>query len=135
MKKQPIIIGIDYGIKNLGFSISDENLAESLKTIKISSFDEALTSVAETAGQLKASKIVIGISEGIMAEKTKVFAAAIKKRLKIPVILWDETLSSYQSRKYLTERKMSFIKRKQKEHLFSACIILQDYLDSQQNNC
>ena len=135
MKKQPIILGIDYGIRNLGFSISDGYLAQPLKTTKILSFDKALAVVAKTARQLKANKIIIGISEGAMAEKTQLFADAIKKRLKISVILWDETLSSCQSREYLAERKISYTKRKQKEHLFSACIILQDYLDSHSNNC
>ena len=135
MKKQPIIIGIDYGIRNLGFSISDGDLVQPLKTMKISSFNNALEIVVKTAKQFKIDKIVIGISEGVMAEKTQLFADAIKKQLKIPVILSDETLSSYQSRQYLAEQKTPFAKRKQKEHLFSACIILQNYLDSQSNNC
>jgi len=135
MKKQPIILGIDYGIRNLGFAVSDGSLAQPLKTIKILSFNGALVAAVKTARQLKANKIVIGISEGSMAEKTQLFADTIKKKLKIPVVLWDETLSSYQSRQYLAERKIPFTKRKQKEHLFSACIILQNYLDSYSNNC
>ena len=135
MKKQSTILGIDYGIRNLGFSISDGSLAQPLKTKKILSFHGALTVAAKTARQLKADKIIIGISEGVMAEKTQLFADMIKKKLKIPVILWDETLSSYQSRQYLAEKKTPFAKRKQKEHLFSACIILQNYLDSHSNNC
>jgi len=130
MKKRLMILGIDYGIRNLGFAVSDGDLAEPLKTKKILSFNEALTIVAKTARQLKASKIVIGISEGAMAEKTRLFADTIKKKLKIPVVLWDETLSSYQSRQYLAREKITLAKRKQKEHIFSACIILQNYLDS-----
>jgi len=135
MKKQPIILGIDYGIRNLGFSISDGYLAQPLKTTKILSFDKALEVVAKTAKQSKADKIIIGISEGAMAEKTQLFADTIKKKLKIPIILSDETLSSRQSRQYLADSKTPYAKRKQKEHLFSACIILQDYLDSHSNNC
>lgn len=120
------ILGIDYGRKNIGLAYSIGSLAEPIAFIE--NDHNTIKHLKETCEHHKVKSIVIGISEGDMAEETRAFANKVKDELKFPVTLQDETLSSYETglKLFHTKRK----KRSQPQDAFQAATILQDYLDS-----
>jgi putative Holliday junction resolvase len=81
-------------------------------------------------------KIVIGYplrldgTEGIQCEKVNRFARLLEARLSLPVIKWDETLSSQTAEDILIQSRMRREKRKQIVDKMAAGIILQGYLNS-----
>ena len=134
-KKDANILGIDYGTKNIGLSFSQGYLAEPLKTIKTSVPAVILLEIKKIIKRKKIQKIIIGLPEGSIEEKVKEFSQMLKNISKVPVILWDETLSSFEAKKKMSQLGKHWRKRKQKEHEVAACLILQEYLDCLTDNC
>ncbi|WP_019720822.1 Holliday junction resolvase RuvX [Heyndrickxia coagulans] len=135
------IMGLDVGSKTVGVAVSDALgwTAQGIETIAINEakgnfgFDR----VAELAQIHGVEKIVVGFPKnmnntiGPRAEASKVYAEELKKRLNLPVILWDERLSTAQAEKILLEADVSRKKRKKVIDKMAASVILQGFLDSQ----
>ena len=121
------LLGIDYGLKNIGLAIASGPLAEPLKNFKLTPkiFDQ----ITLICSSMNIEKIVIGISEGKMAIQTKIFANDLQQRLKIPIEFQDETLTSQYAYQKLKESKAKNKKLKGPKHAFAATLILQEYLD------
>lgn len=134
-------MGLDVGSKTVGVAVSDALgwTAQGIETIAINEakgnfgFDR----VAELAQIHGVEKIVIGFPKnmnntiGPRAEASKVYAEELKKRLNLPVILWDERLSTAQAERILLEADVSRKKRKKVIDKMAASVILQGFLDSQ----
>ena len=131
-------LGIDYGEKKLGLALSDGILASpySLRSkIKDPLFARKLaqskqSKIQEICQKEKVGIIIIGISEGTMANKTRNFAEELKKITGLPVVYQDETLTSQEAVKKMIEAGKKKKYRQEKQHHIAACIILQNYLDS-----
>lgn len=116
------ILGIDFGEKKIGLAISEGDLAEPLGIIGVRDWESQIRRICQ---EQKIEKIVVGISEGEMAEKTKKFAVELGKAINLPVELQDETLTTSEA-----VAKMREIGKKIKdEDAISAALILQAYLD------
>jgi len=81
----------------------------------------------------KIEKIVVGVSEGEMAEETKKFGKKLEDKLGISVVFQDETLTTYEAQRFSIEAGIKRKKRKELEDAYSAALILQEYLDSHGN--
>jgi len=135
------IMGLDVGSKTVGVAVSDELgwTAQGIETITIDEekgkfgFDR----VAELANIHGVEKIVVGFPKnmnntiGPRAEASKAYAEELKKRLNLPVILWDERLSTMAAERILLEADVSRKKRKKVIDKMAASVILQGFLDSQ----
>ena len=126
------ILGIDYGRKKIGLAIAetDSNLAEPLRVIR---FQDFKILVAELRGIINNSgieKIVLGVSEGKMAEETKKFGVKLRENLQVPVVFQDETLTTHIAQELSIKAGIKRKKRKKMEDAYSATLILQDYLES-----
>lgn len=121
------ILGIDYGEAKIGLATTDGELAQPLGLIKRENGEKHIAHLCQEQG---IEKIVLGVSEGTMAEKTKEFGKALRKMTLLPVELWEESLTSQLARKKMIEAKKAILKRKNDEHLFAAALILQDYLNN-----
>lgn len=120
-------LGIDYGKAKIGLAISEGLLAEPFGIIKASAAPKRIVGVCR---EMSIQKIVIGISEGGMAEQTKKFAHELAKLTDLPIDYQDETLTSKEAL-----AKMSEVGKNWKdEDAVSAALILQTYLDNQFNN-
>ena len=81
-------------------------------------------------------EIVIGLplrmdgSPGTRVEKTKEFAIWLKKALNLPIIFWDERLTTQQAFKILHRQKLDGKEKKKLKDQVSAAIILSSYLES-----
>ncbi|MFW6123741.1 MAG: Holliday junction resolvase RuvX [Acidobacteriota bacterium] len=132
------ILGIDYGDKNIGLAVSDKMLitAQPLKSYKARSKREDAQFFKNLILKHKITKIVIGLplrmngSEGTRVQRTKKFAAWLKNTLNIPIVYWDERLTTKQASQIMRERGLSHKKKKELVDQISAVIILSSYLDS-----
>jgi len=135
------ILGIDFGESRTGLAISDESelIARGLSTFQAKKDKEFIPYLKKIIGQNEVREIVIGfpkMMDGSLGEKAKEvqkFAEKIKGVLEIPIVLWDERLSSVQSEKILREMGEKYTRQKQKVDQLSAVLILQNYLDYKRN--
>ncbi|CAG9619426.1 Holliday junction resolvase RuvX [Sutcliffiella rhizosphaerae] len=136
------ILGLDVGSKTVGVAISDEMgwTAQGLETIKI---DEAVKNlgikrIKQIIAEYKPEKVVIGLPKnmngtiGPRGEASKQYGDKLIDKTGLPVIYWDERLSTVAAERILLSADVSRKKRKQVIDKMAAVVILQGYLDSQQ---
>jgi putative Holliday junction resolvase len=129
------ILALDFGMKRVGVAISDplRLTAHGLKTLVGKTIPEMLTLVESIVREQHAVEIVVGHpllmsgAEGDLAEATREFASELERQLSVPVVLWDERLSSREAERILKDRKQH--RKKEDIDRISACLILQSYLD------
>jgi len=132
------ILGLDYGSKRIGVALCDELglTGQGLTTIVWKNRNQVLTALADLVRNHDVEKIVIGYplrldgTEGIQCEKINRFARLLEARLSLPVIKWDETLSSRTAEDILIQSGVRREKRKNIVDKMAAGIILQGYLNS-----
>ena len=131
------ILGIDYGEKRIGLALSDEMemTARGLSVIERRSKKADLETIAASLSEHGAGAIVVGYplrldgTAGIQCEKVDRFIAALRDVVSVPVIAWDETLSTKEAEGLMRE---AGVKRKKKRGMvdrIAAAVILQDYLN------
>ncbi|KKR30273.1 hypothetical protein A2715_03200 [Candidatus Woesebacteria bacterium RIFCSPHIGHO2_01_FULL_39_32] len=124
------ILGVDYGRKKIGLAISEGSLAEPFKILRYQDIRKLGEEIKKIVLQFKIEKIVIGISEGKMAEETKEFGRKLEEKLGIPVVFQDETLTTHEAQDLSITAGIKRKKRKEFEDAYSSTLILQDYLDA-----
>jgi putative Holliday junction resolvase len=124
------ILGIDFGINKIGLAMAEGILAEPYGILR--NEKEIVKKILQVLKVLQVDKIVIGVSEGKTAKKTKEFVKKLQKETEIPIELHDETLSTQEAQKLAIEAGLKRIKRKNLEDAFAATVMLQDYLDNHQ---
>lgn len=129
-----MILGIDYGKKKIGLAISDlvSKLADPLEVIKFDLQEDAIEKIEKIVSEIGVKKIVLGISEGKTAKETKVFGDILQKKLNLPIIYFDETLSTQLAQQMSINAGIKRKKRKDMEDAFAAALILQSYLDQRE---
>jgi putative Holliday junction resolvase len=137
------VLGLDVGDKTIGVAISDvsSTIAQGITTIRRKSFVEDVKAIEEIAKKYSVEKVVVGLpknmngSIGPQGEKVIKFGEKLREVLRIPVVFWDERLTTLQAERFLIEGvDMSRGKRKKVIDKLAATIILQSYLDSQKNS-
>lgn len=124
------IIGIDYGRKKVGIAVGVNGFAEPLKVIHYKEINSLMEDIKKASNDEGAEKIVVGVSEGDMARESLAFGEELSKYLGIPVTTFDETLSSKDAVKISIEAGVRQKKRREMEDAYAACLMLQNYLDS-----
>ena len=132
------IMGLDYGSKTIGVAVSDALLwtAQGIKTIRRSKAE--LEELRKLITEYEVQEIVIGYpknmngSLGPRCEQTDEFAEVLRQEFRLPVVLWDERLSTVAAQRSLLEADVSRAKRKLVIDKMAAVFILQGFLDSRQ---
>jgi putative Holliday junction resolvase len=132
------ILAVDHGEKRIGLAMSDPTgtIASPYKVIEHVSRLMDAAQVATLAQENDAGLIVIGQSfdeEGLpnlAGRRAAKFAAAVREQTSIPVILWDESLSTQDARTAQIELGVSRKKRAGHHDSLAAVVILQSYLES-----
>ncbi len=130
------IIGIDYGAKRIGISLSDplNIIANDYCIIENQSDEYVLEQLAIIINKENVNKIVLGLplnmddTWGFQADIVKEFSEKIKK-FNLPIIFIDERLSSQKAETILKELKVNNKIIRKNADKKAASIILQDYLD------
>lgn len=132
------ILGLDYGSRRIGVAICDElgMTAQGVATIVRRNREADLGAIDEMVRRHGVELIVIGYplrldgSEGIQCEKINRFIRRLEARLSLPVIRWDETLSTKEAEELLRQGGVNREKRRGIVDRVAASIILQGYLDA-----
>lgn len=120
------LIGIDYGDKKIGIAISEGFLAEPYLVIPN---NIAINEIKKIVIKENVYKIIVGISEGVSAQKTETFINDLKNNTKVLIEKWDETGTTKSAIKKLIDAGTRISKRKKEEDAVAAALILQSYLD------
>lgn len=133
------IIGLDVGSKTIGVAVSDVFgwTAQGLTTIywNENDFRSADSELEKIITEHEIGKAIIGLPKnmngtiGERGEASKRYAKRFEKTFGIPVVLWDERLSTVAAERVLLEADLSRKKRKQVIDKMAAVMILQGYLD------
>lgn len=130
-------VGLDVGDKTIGVAASDElGWAHPVRTIRRKNLVADLDELAEIVVERGAKRLVVGLplnmddTEGPRAEKTRRFAERLAERFPLPVVLWDERLTTWEAERILREAKARRQKRKDWVDAIAAQLLLQSYLDA-----
>lgn len=137
-------LGIDLGSKTVGLAMSDTTLtiASTYKTIffKDEDYRSTINEIKDIIKEYNITKIILGLPKnmnntlGERAEITLKYKELLEQSTGLPVVMFDERLTSVISNSILIEADMSRKKRKKKVDSIAAQIILQDYLNKEKNN-
>lgn len=133
-------MGLDYGSVTVGVAISDELLLtaqgkEVIRREKENKLRRTLARIEALIEEYRVETIVLGFPKnmnntiGERAEKSKEFAAMLERRTGLPVVLWDERLTTVAAHRALIEGNVRREKRSQVVDEIAAVFILQGYLD------
>lgn len=129
------IMGLDFGERTIGVAVSDalQITAQGIKTIRRSK--EELLELKQIIQEYEVHQIVLGYPKnmngtlGPRAQMTEEFSEILKVEFQLPVILWDERLSTVGAQRSLIQADVSRAKRKKVIDKMAAVFILQGYLD------
>ncbi|MFQ5878378.1 MAG: Holliday junction resolvase RuvX [Acidobacteriota bacterium] len=133
------VLALDFGDRRIGVAVSDRLgvAARPVMTLTRSSWDRDLESIDRMAREHGARRIVVGLpldmngTRGRRARVTESFMARVRRATGLPVIPWDERLTTVQAERALLEGDVSRARRRQVIDQVAAVIILQAYLDAQ----
>ncbi|MCL2558843.1 MAG: Holliday junction resolvase RuvX [Turicibacter sp.] len=133
-------LGLDLGDKTLGVAMSDAlgMMAHGVETFtfKTAHYKHALEYIVDVLKKENVSTIVLGLpknmdnTEGERAEISRRFAKKVEESTGIPVVLWDERLTTMQADRVLIDGGMRRENRKKHVDKLAATLILQSYLES-----
>ncbi len=132
------VAAIDYGTVRIGVAISDERkiIAQPLKLIEAKrKHEETAKLIQQALSSYTIETIVLGLplhldgKESPMSQEVRQFAKVLESTLNIPVVLYDERLTSVMTERALIQGNVRREKRKQLIDSLSAAVLLQTYLD------
>ncbi len=132
------LVGLDLGAKTIGVATSDltRQIATPVETIQRRKFTADAARLLELAARENIGLIVLGLpvnmdgSEGPRAQSTRAFARNLAKLTPIPIVFWDERLSTAAVERMLIAADASRAKREEVIDKLAAAWILQAALDS-----
>lgn len=138
------IMGLDFGSRTVGVAISDSLLitAQGVEIIRRKEENKQRQTLARIEELIKANdveEIVLGLpknmndTEGERVEATMEFREKLERRTGLPVIMWDERLTTVAADKAMMEAGIRRENRKNYVDMIAATLILQGYLDKRAN--
>ena len=132
------VLGLDVGEKRIGIAVSDalRCTAQGLTVLHRSGADDDIGAIQEIIDASQVSEVVVGFpknmdgSVGEGAQKVLSFVRNLEESISIPVILWDERLTTAEATRMLLQADVTRSKRKKVVDKIAAVLILQGYLDS-----
>ena len=134
------ILGLDYGSKTVGVAVSDPLgfTAQGVEIIRRKSENkmrQTLARIEELIAQYQVEEIVLGYPKnmnntlGDRAEKSLELKETLERRTGLPVVMWDERLTTVSANRVLMETGVRRENRKEHVDEIAAVFILQGYLD------
>jgi RNAse H-fold protein YqgF len=130
------LIGLDLGDKTIGVATSDplRGFASPLETLKKGKFSADAAALRAHAEARGAVGFVLGLplnmdgSEGPRAQSTRAFARNLARALALPVLLWDERLSTAAVERAMIAADFSRKRRAERVDRAAAAYILEGAL-------
>ena len=138
------IMGLDLGSKTVGVAVSDPLLltappVEIIRRKEENKLRQTLARIEELIQENDVQEIVLGLpknmnaTEGIRAELSYEFKEKLERRTGLPVVMWDERLTTVAADKAMMEAGIRRENRKEYVDKIAAAFILQGYLDRRKN--
>lgn len=138
------IMGLDYGSKTIGVAVSDPMglTAQGLEIIRReeeNKLRKSLRRIEELVKEYQVEEIILGFPKnmnntiGERAQKSLQLKETLERRLGLPVIMWDERLTTVEADRTLIEAGVRRENRKKYVDMIAAVFILQGYLDAKAN--
>ena len=131
------ILGLDPGTKRIGVAISDPTgaVAQSLNHVKREEGENWIDEIENLVEEYQVREVVVGFprnmngSEGPAAADVRHMVQILQSRLKVPIEIWDERLTTVAAERMFHETGVK--QRRAKKHMdgVAATLILQGYLD------
>jgi putative holliday junction resolvase len=131
------LLGLDLGTRTIGVAVSDalRYSATPLETIRRQKFTQDAARIVELIAENNVSGIVIGLplnmdgSEGPRAQSTRAFARNLVQKISVPIVFWDERLSTSAVTRTLIEADVRRDRRAEVVDKLAASYILQGALE------
>ena len=138
------IMGLDYGSKTIGVAVSDPlgltaQGVEIIRREEENKLRKSLRRIEELVKQYEVEELVLGFPKnmnntiGERAEKSLQLKETLEKRLGLPVVMWDERLTTVEANRTLMETGVRRENRGKYVDMIAAVFILQGYLDAKAN--
>lgn len=132
------VLALDYGTVRIGVALSDEMgwTAQPLETLTRRTLDRDIAHIAALVGMYEVRHVLLGFPlqldgrEGPAIQAMREFQARLEAGVSVPVILWDERLTTKSAEDLLIAADVSRKKRKGVVDRIAASILLQSYLAS-----
>ncbi|MGE0644073.1 MAG: Holliday junction resolvase RuvX [Nitrospira sp.] len=133
------ILALDYGTKRIGVALSDELkwTAQPLETFERRTLDWDIAHIASLVTAHEVERVVLGFPlqldgrEGPAVQAMRAFEAKLEAGISVPIVLWDERMTTKAAEDLLIAADVSRKKRKGVIDRVAAAILLQSYLASQ----
>ncbi len=134
----PRILGLDVGSRTIGLAVSDPLgiTAQGLPTIRRKNKRYDFEQLKSTIREFGVTELVVGYplrmdgDAGTQAEKMRDFGEELRRKLGLPVHLWDERLTSAEANRVLRDSEMSIRRRGEVVDRMAAVLILQSWMEA-----
>ena len=141
LAREARLLGLDVGTKTIGMALSDvtRSVATPFDTIRRSKFTADAKTIREVVEKNQVGALVIGLplnldgSEGPRAQSTSAFTRNLAAHVEVPMVFWDERLSTAAVERHLIEADASRKRRAEVVDRMAAAYILQGALDRLRN--
>lgn len=131
------LIGLDLGTKTIGIALSDagHRIGTPMETIRRTKFTKDAERLIEICNEHDIGGIAIGLplnmdgSEGPRVQATRAFERSLSEKIDLPMLFWDERLTTVAAERAMLEADLSRKKRAAKIDATAAGLILQGVLD------
>jgi putative Holliday junction resolvase len=133
------ILALDYGTKRIGVALSDELgwTAQPLETFERRTVDRDIAHIASLVRSHEVRLVVLGLPlqldgrEGPAVQAMRDFREKLEGGLSVPLVLWDERMTTKAAEDFLIAADVSRKKRKGAVDRIAAALLLQSYLAAQ----
>jgi putative holliday junction resolvase len=131
------LLGLDLGSKTIGMALSDvsRSIATPYNTLRRTKFTKDAKTIRQIIETTKIGGLVVGLpfnldgTEGPRAQSTRAFVRNLIPHIKVPIVFWDERLSTAAVERHLIEADASRKRRAEVIDRMAAAYILQGALD------
>jgi len=142
LPEQGRLLAIDHGKKRIGLAMSDISrmLVNPLETLSHDKFAVNATAIQILVEREKVAGLIIGYplnmddSEGSRCQSVRQFVRNLESYVQVPMLLWDERLSSDIAYDQMVEGGVRAAQRDSKVDMLAAAAILESYLQSGSNS-
>ncbi|HWF47871.1 MAG TPA: Holliday junction resolvase RuvX [Bryobacteraceae bacterium] len=132
------VLALDVGKKRIGLAVSDELglTAQGIETLQRTRIREDIESLGRIAAEWRVGLLLVGKplhmsgDESRQSEYTREFAERLGNHLGLPVVFWDERLTSAEAERLLRDSGASLSQRKKAVDRMAAVLLLESYLEN-----
>jgi putative Holliday junction resolvase len=133
------VAALDLGEKRIGVALSDptRTIAAAHAVLNRKSRAEDFARYARIIAEQRVTLLVVGLpitlggEEGERAAWVRDYAADLARRVEVPIVFWDESLTTVEAEAALRAQGRRGKKLKERVDAVAAALILQSYLDAQ----